>query len=72
MFPSSLIPFGVIAEVRGVEPELLGNERTQLSGRLFAFPEDASGESQVTEHDGEAQTIGIAAASIDQRQVVGA
>jgi hypothetical protein len=38
--PPSLIPFGVIAEVSGVEPELLGNERTQLSGRLFAFPED--------------------------------
>jgi hypothetical protein len=42
--------------------ELVGDERTKRLRQLLALLEDASGKSQVTEHDGKAQTIGIAAA----------
>src|SRR5260370_25431587 len=72
MRPPGLIAFGVVAEVCGIQAELLGDERAKRLARLIALLEDASGKSEVTEHDGKAQTIGIAAATIDQGQVFGA
>ena len=72
VFPPGLIAFGVVAEVRGIQTEMLGDERANGLGRLLALLEDTPGTSEVAEYDGEAQTIGIAAASIDQGQVFGA
>jgi hypothetical protein len=40
---------------------LLREERTKRRGRILAFLEYPSGKSKVAEHDGEAQTNGIAA-----------
>jgi hypothetical protein len=51
---------------------LLRDKGAQRGGWLFALLEDASRKSEVTEHDGEAQTIRAAAAPIDQCQILGA
>ena len=72
VFPSGLIAYGVVANMLGFETELLGDERAKRLGRLLALLKDAPWKSEVTEHNGEAQAIGIAAAPIDQGQVIGA
>jgi hypothetical protein len=40
VFPPGLIAFGVVAEVWGIETELLGNERALRSGWVFALLHD--------------------------------
>jgi hypothetical protein len=40
VFPPSVIAFGVVAEVGGLEAELLGDKRAKRLGRLLALLED--------------------------------
>jgi hypothetical protein len=72
VFPASLISFGVIAEMHWIEAQLLSDKNTQCRWWLLALLENPSWKSQVTKHQGKAQTIGIAAVSIDQGDVLGA
>ena len=68
---ASLISFGVIAEERRIEAQLLGNEGAKRSGWLLTLLKYPSWETQIAKHEREAKTIRIAAAAIDQSEIVG-
>ena len=65
VLPASLIPLGVVAELRRIKIQLLRDEGAQRSRRLLSLLEDPPGKSQVAEHEGEAQTVRVTATSID-------
>jgi hypothetical protein len=69
---ASLIALCVIAEVRRIKLELLGDEGAQCRRGLLAFLEDKAWKSQVAEHQGEAKAIRLTAVSIDQHHIFGA
>jgi hypothetical protein len=65
VLPASLIPLGVVAELRRIKTQLFRDEGAQRRGRLLSLLEDPPWKSQVAEHEGEAQTVGVTATSID-------
>ena len=71
MLPASLITFGVIAEVHRIEAQLFSNEAAELDWGSFTLSQNPPWEAQVAEHERKAKTIRIAAAAIDQSQVLG-
>lgn len=55
VLPASLIAFGIIAEMRCSESQLLGDKCAESSGRLLALLKDSAREAQVTKHQREAR-----------------
>jgi len=71
MRPPRLVAFGIIGETRRIERQLFGHESQHRDRWRFALPQGPPWKSQVTEQDGEPESIGIATPPIDQRQILG-
>jgi hypothetical protein len=56
-----------LAELQRIEAQLLCNKGAQCFRWLLALLQDASRKSQIAKHKGKTKTIGVAAATIDQR-----
>src|SRR4051812_40575723 len=66
-----LVALAVALERRRIGPDLLGHEADQDLGRLFPFPQHAPGKAQVTELEGNAEPVVIAAVAVDDGKVGG-
>jgi hypothetical protein len=67
---ASLISFGVIAEVRRIEAQLLSDEGAERSGWLLTLLKYPPWKAQRAKHERKAKTVRIAAATIDEREIL--
>ena len=72
MLPTSLLSFGLIAEVRRIEVQLLSDEGTERSGGVLTLLKYPPRKAQIAKQEREAQTVRIATATIDEREILSA